>query len=287
MVKVFTMIALVFCVAMANAQENGLNPVYRVQFHDLEYKQPQKKTTAGAVLGVIVDVAAGKLNDTHHENYIPAVNAKVKGALSQVRRLVTVDGKGESSDAKFSGYITKLSTTTETRTREYKDDKGKVKKETTTHYDATVDVTLTITWASDGVTETHNFSAVGFSYYSLSSAEKALDMAISELGEKIAKFYNASFPIVGNIVERGNEKKDKQKEVYLDVGAMNHVTSDMHFRVYVIGNVAGRETRKEVGKLKVKEVLGDDICLCKVQSGGKDIKAALDEGKHVLAISKD
>lgn len=284
--KVFTMIALVLGLAMANAQENGLNPIYQIQFNDLEYQLPQKKTTTGAVLGTIVEVAAGKLSDTHHENYIPAVNAKVKGALTKVRRMVTVDGAGNPCDAKFSGYITKLSTTTETSTREYKDDKGKVKKETVTRYDATVNVTLTLTWA-DGVSETHNFSATGFANLALSTAETALDMAVYNLGEKIAKFYNATYPVAGNIVERGNEKKDKQKEVYLDVGAMNRVEEDMHFRVYIIGNVAGRETRKEVGKLKVKEVLGDDICLCKVQSGGKDIKAALDEGKHVLAISKD
>lgn len=268
------------------AQENGLNPIYQIQVNDLEYQIPQKKTTAGSVLGTIAEVAAGKVSDKHHENYIPAVNAKVKGALTKVRRMLTVDGEGTPCDAKLSGFITKLSTTTETGTREYKDDKGKVRKETTTRYDATVNVTLTLTWA-DGVAETHNFSATGFANLALSTAETALDMAVYNLGEKIAKFYNTMYPIAGNIVERGNEKKDKQKEVYLDVGAMNRVEEDMHFRVYIIGNVAGRETRKEVGKLKVKEVLGDDICLCKVQSGGKDIKAALDEGKHVLAISKD
>jgi len=33
--------------------------------------------------------------------------------------------------------------------------------------------------------------------------------------------------------------------------------------------------------------LGEDISLCKVQKGGKDIKTALDEGEHVVAISTD
>ena len=61
----------------------------------------------------------------------------------------------------------------------------------------------------------------------------------------------------------------------------------MRFTVYVLGNVAGRETKKEIGRLKVNEVLGEDISLCKVQKGGKDIKAALDEGKQVVAISTD
>ena len=90
-----------------------------------------------------------------------------------------------------------------------------------------------------------------------------------------------------NIVERGSEKKDKQKEVYIDAGSSTRTHEDMRFTVYVVGNVAGRETKKEIGRLKVNEVLGEDISLCKVQKGGKDIKAALDEGKQVVAISAD
>jgi hypothetical protein len=39
--------------------------------------------------------------------------------------------------------------------------------------------------------------------------------------------------------------------------------------------------------VKVSEVLGDDISLCKVKKGGKDIKAAFDEGKQMVAISAD
>lgn len=73
----------------------------------------------------------------------------------------------------------------------------------------------------------------------------------------------------------------------MDVGALNAVGKGMHFNVYVIGKVAGRETKTQIGKLKVTDVLGDDICLCKVQNGGKNIKHALDENKRVLAISKD
>ena len=61
----------------------------------------------------------------------------------------------------------------------------------------------------------------------------------------------------------------------------------MHLTVYSVKTIAGRYARKELGKLKIKEVMGDDISLCKVTGGGKNIKAALDEGQTVVAITTD
>ena len=57
--------------------------------------------------------------------------------------------------------------------------------------------------------------------------------------------------------------------------------------VYEIKTIAGREARSEVGKLRIEAVEGDDISRCKVQSGGKDIKAALDAGQKLRVISID
>ena len=61
----------------------------------------------------------------------------------------------------------------------------------------------------------------------------------------------------------------------------------MHLTVYSVKTIAGRYARKELGKLKITDVMGDDISLCKVTSGGKNIKAALDEGQQVVAITTD
>ena len=55
----------------------------------------------------------------------------------------------------------------------------------------------------------------------------------------------------------------------------------------MVGQVAGRETRKQIGRIRVRETLGDDISLCKVQKGGKEIKAAFDRGDAIVAISTD
>ena len=100
------------------------------------------------------------------------------------------------------------------------------------------------------------------------------------------EYYNECYPIRANIIERGVEKRDKTKEVYIDVGS-RFIGEDIHFNVYVVGQVAGRETRKQIGRIRVRETMGDDVSLCKVQKGGKEIKAAFDRGDAIVAISTD
>ena len=60
-----------------------------------------------------------------------------------------------------------------------------------------------------------------------------------------------------------------------------------HFTVYILGSIGGKETRKQIGRLKVTSIEGDEVSLCKVSSGGKDIKAALDAQQKLLIISTD
>lgn len=94
-------------------------------------------------------------------------------------------------------------------------------------------------------------------------------------------------PLQANVIQGGATKKEKQKEVYIDLGSSEGAYVGLHMDIFEIGMVAGRETRSEIGRLKIEEVQGDDISLCKVQSGAKDIKAALDAGKRLRVISTD
>jgi hypothetical protein len=57
--------------------------------------------------------------------------------------------------------------------------------------------------------------------------------------------------------------------------------------VFTVKTIAGREAKSQIGKLKIEAVQGYDISRCKVQSGGKDIKAALDAGEQLKVISID
>ena len=95
------------------------------------------------------------------------------------------------------------------------------------------------------------------------------------------------YPFSARIIERGTVKGEKQKELYIDLGAAHGVREGTHFDVYVIGSIGGKETRQEIGRLKVKEVKGDEVSLCKVTSGSKEVKAALDSNQQLLIISTD
>ena len=281
------MALLLFCCTLW-AQDNGLNPIFSLEYQDASYEIKTQKPTAGKVLGTIANAAAGVTTDTHHEDKVPAVNAAIKTALKHIRRLNQVDALMENEPGYLlTGNITNLTTTSKTEVHTSKDSKGKEIKKTSVRYDAVAEVSLTITDVLSGSTSTQTFKATAYSNDLAATAEKTLTTAIDRLKGKIVLYYNNMFPTQANIVERGNEKKDKQKEVYIDAGTSTRTHEEQHFTVYVVGNVAGRETKKEIGRLKVNEVLGEDISLCKVQKGGKDIKAALDEGKQVVVVSAD
>ena len=243
----FASLLAVLTTINVSAQDNGLNPVYKVQIGDITYEKGEasKKLTASKVLGVVADVVEGRVTDIHNEEYIPLAANCVKEGLTHVRRFQTVDAD-EAADAKYlvTATLTDIAASRKVKTYDRKDSKGRE------------------------YTETKTYTALG------------------ELAENIYEYYNEAYPIRANIIERGREKKDKTKELYIDVGS-RFIGEDVHFDIFIIGQVAGRETRKHIGRIRVRETLGDDISLCKVQKGGKDIKAAFDNGDAIVAISTD
>lgn len=270
------------------AQDNGLNPVYKVQLGNITYQKTEnKKVTVGKVLGVIADVADGRVTDVNNEEYIPLAKSSVKAGLTHARRLQVVDSD-EAGTAKYqvTAQLSDISASRKVKTYDRKDSKGREYTETKTYYGAIASVAITFKNLQTGELTTSTISGRCSEYSLAKSADEAIRNALSELSNNIYEYYNEVYPIRANIIERGNEKKDKTKEVYIDVGS-RFVNEDVHFDVFIVGQVAGRETRKNIGRIRVRETLGDDISLCKVQKGGKDIKAAFDSGNSIVAISTD
>ena len=271
------------------AQDNGLNPVYKVQLGDITYQKGEasKKVTVGKVLGVIADVAEGRVTDVNNDEYIPLAKNCVTTGLTHVRRLQIVeDGEGEAAKYMVTGQITDIAASRKLKTYDRKDSKGREYTETKTYYGAVTTVALTFKNLQSGEITTSTISGRCSEYSLARSVDEAIRTALGELAENIYEYYNEVYPIRANIIERGTEKKDKTKELYIDVGS-RFVGEDVHFEVFVVGQVAGRETRKQIGRVRVRETLGDDISLCKVQKGGKEIKAAFDRGDTIVAISTD
>lgn len=284
-------IALTFVLSAVgvSAQDNGLNPVYKVQLTDITYQKNEvkKKVTVGKVLSVMADVVEGRVTDINNEEYIPLARNRVMEGLTHVRRLQVVEDS-EVSDAKYqvSAVLTDIAATRKVKAYDRKDSKGREYTETKTYYGAIASVALHFTNLQTGEVTTSTLSGRCSEYSLARSADEAIRSALDELSDNIYEYYNECYPVRANIIERGIEKKDKTKELYIDVGS-RFIGEDIHFDVFVVGQVAGRETRKQIGRIRVRETLGDDISLCKVQKGGKEIKAAFDRGDAIVAISTD
>jgi hypothetical protein len=180
--------------------------------------------------------------------------------------------------------ITNIKANTDSRTWKDKDGKTQI----TTNYKGVVEAMLTLKDAKTGeVVASPTFSGSGMGSSSYSDSDKAIRDAISRFSNRITEWLNKYRPLEANIIEGSTAKKDKQKEVYIDLGSSEGASEGLHMGVYIIKTIAGREAKSQIGKLKIETVEGDDISRCKVQSGGKDIKAALDAGTNLKVISID
>ena len=86
----------------ASAQDNGLNPIYKVQLGDIIYQKGEasKKVTVGKVLSVMADVVEGRVTDIHNDEYIPLATNCVREGLTHVRRLQVGDDE-VAGEAKY------------------------------------------------------------------------------------------------------------------------------------------------------------------------------------------
>ena len=166
----------------------------------------------------------------------------------------------------------------------YKDKNGRTYVDT--KFKGEVDVTITLTdVGTEEVIGSPSFSTSGTSSSTNASQEQAFKNGIGYLANRISTWLNQTLPLQANIIEGNAVKKDKQKTVYIDLGSREGAFAGIHMGVFIVKTIAGREARQQIGKLKVETVLGDDISLCKVQSGGKEIKKAIEAGEQLLVIS--
>ena len=190
----------------------------------------------------------------------------------------------EDGNLVADAVITNIQAKSDSRTWKEKDDKTQV----TTTYKGIVEAMVTLKDAKTGeIVANPTFSGSGMGSSSYSDSDKAIRDAINRLSNRITEWLNKYCPLQANIIEGAAAKKDKQKEVYIDLGNSEGAYTGLHMGVYIVKTIAGREAKSQIGKLKIEAVEGDDISRCKVQSGGKDIKAAIDAGEQLLVISID
>ena len=137
------------------------------------------------------------------------------------------------------------------------------------YYDGSVSYTLKVINPKNGtLIGTKTFQHSGLTGGTGGNKEEAIANTIKSAVYSMRDFVDEYFKMEGTILEVNSEKKGKAEEVYINLGSMNGVKEAQKFTVYAIREVAGREAKKEIGRLTVKAVEGDDISLCKVQKGG-------------------
>ena len=289
MQRIVTIVALICAIAFqANAQEDR-NQTYNITLGNVQYAHHNEKMSTGEVIGkVLTGLATGQVSvqATKYEGDVK--NAIIKG-LSGAYRFRYNDGLQTGDLAEEGNIVSDVIITNiqaKSNTQTWKDTKGKI--QTSTYYTGIAEAMLTLNDAKTGdVIINTSFKGKGTTVSSFSTTDQAIRDALEKLSKRITVWLNQYKPLQANIIEGSTAKKDKQKEVYIDLGSTEGAFAGLHMGVFVVKTVAGKEAKSQIGKLKIEDVEGDDISLCKVQSGGKDIKAAIDAGKQLQVISID
>lgn len=156
MKKAILIIALV-CTAVLSAFGQNPNEIFPLALSPLTYTEPTGNNSVGSVLGTIAEAAAGQTSNNRHPEVVPNVEAVVRTALSDVRRLAPVDGDANANYV-LSGDVVNITTWTKSKTTESKDSKGKVVKTVHTDYYASVAVSLTLKDVASGQIWTQKFT---------------------------------------------------------------------------------------------------------------------------------
>lgn len=267
-------------VGHANGQAEK-NVCYKVKVGAVEYAPAEQKSTTNSVItGLAEAVLTGKATQQFPE-YADAVKASIVSGLGNARRLTVVEDSSVQHDYLLSGNILNISTTTKVETSVKK---GSSANE---YFKALITITLNISNVANGeVINSHMFNISESDLGWLGSRDRAMSDALTILSKRVASYYNSIYPLHASVVERGDVDKDKQKTVYIDLGSALNVEEGMQFDIYSVREIAGKEARTEIGRLKISKVMGEDISLCKVTKGDKQLKTALDNNEMLVVTSR-
>lgn len=287
--KILIVSLFLFSFLTATAQKER-NTIYRIGVGELIYTPPTEGSKTTSVLKDVAEVLLSGQTTKQQPQYAEAVRASLMNGLSKVILFRPSDGIVSQSDLAdgipsffIDGTIANISIVSRSETK--KDSKGN--KHTDTSYRSNVSVTVNLKDPADGsVVDSRTFTISDSDLYWMTSGEKAMTNALERLTSKVADYYNHLFPLSASIIEKGESKKNKQKDVYIDLGASDGAYKGQQFDVVTVKTIAGKEARNIIGRLKIEEVEGDEISLCKVTKGSDKIKTALDEGQTLLVVSR-
>ena len=154
-------------------------------------------------------------------------------------------------------------------------------------YDGVINFTLKVTNVADGsIKVSKQFTYSGLNAKSGSTAEQAVLATTDYIKISMKKFVNDNFKLESTIVLiESSDSKKGALTVYIDCGEAVGIKKAQLFDVKVEKEVAGRTVQTLIGKLRVEDVQGDDMSLCKVTKGGTEIQQAFNDNRKLVIIS--
>lgn len=159
------------------------------------------------------------------------------------------------------------------------------------YYTATINYTLKVIETATGKLMATDNISLGTSMLDLSTGstpEEAVTAVLKANRKKVRDFMDNNFKLKAIVLpEEFTVNKDEIETCLITLGSDHGVAAGQPVDVYVVRMVAGRETQKLIGSLKVVEVMAGDISQCKVTKGGKEMKTAMDEYQKLLSEDPD
>lgn len=217
-----------------------------------------------------------KLQEVIDINTLPAIGQEIyrqtgEGAMNEENLLRLKEAGVKGADWVVTGTLSNFDATAS------KDEKGKL-----IGYDGVVNFVFKVTSLRDGTVKGTK-SVAGKTFICVDTKDAAIMKSIQNTKKKVLKEIVAIFPPTGFIVEIPTVKKKEARTIVLEIGAAKGVTKGDVFKVCEKINYRGKVRIKEIGKVRVTEVQGDDFCVCKVTKGGDIILKDFNEEKEIYA----
>ncbi len=237
-------------------------------------------------------------------SYADAVRSSIIQGINQMNRLTLIDAAKESSLALeeerrdsekaalditartgqmktlgaeyiVTGNVTNVSATRRT------DSEGKVS------YRGNIVYSVTVLKVEDGsVVGTKNYTHSDIATGSGTTEELAINDTYRYCVNSMENFVQEFFPLKGAIVEMAEAKGDKVKSCYISLGTSVGVLKGQTLDAFAVKTVAGRTVETKIGSLTISEVVAEDLSLCKVTTGAKEIMAASKDGIEIVVKTK-
>lgn len=156
----------------------------------------------------------------------------------------------------------------------------------TSFYDGQISFTLKAINVNDGsVKASKTFTYAGLNSKTGKTAEEAVINTMDYIKISMTNFVNQHFKLITEIVAIETTNRKGAETVYIDCGEILGIIKGQLFDVYIEKEVAGKMIRQNIGALKVIEVQGDKLSLCKVTKGNDAIRKANEEQRKMIVVS--